>query len=369
MTVNMKMLLISNMYPNKANPGYGVFVKNFCESVENFNIEIKKIVMYKNNCKFRFIKLLSYIIYYIKIIVYLLFNNYDIIYIHYGSLNAPPVLLINKLKKLNIYTNLHGSDVESNSFINNLLQKYQNMLLNISHKIIVPSNSFKEIIIRKYNIDVEKIAVYPSGGIDRRIFYKKNLQYLITNNIRIQKDMNTYYFGFVGRLEKFKGWETFIDAIDYIINELKVKNIMFIVVGDGKDFLNMKLKIKKCSIEDNIIHLNNIYHKELSNVYNFIDVLVFPSFRESLGLVPLEALACGTPVIASSIPVTNEYIEDGLNGFIFEKGNCKDLAKKIINYINLSNVTKNLFAEQSKEKAKRYYRENIEDSLEKIIYS
>ena len=86
-------------------------------------------------------------------------KKYDIIYIHYASHSAAPVLIANKLRKLNIYTNVHGSDVVPENASQEKMQKYTKEILKLSSKIIVPSEYFKKLVSEKYHIDKNKIHI------------------------------------------------------------------------------------------------------------------------------------------------------------------------------------------------------------------
>lgn len=362
----MKIIVISNMYPNENDPYYGVFVKNFCELLDSFNIDVEKIVMYKNkNC---LIKIVSYISHYVKIMLKLLINDYDVVYVHYGSINSLPIVLVSFVKKLRIYTNLHGSDVESQSILNRALQVFQRRLLKRSVKVVVPSMSFKNKVSKKYNIQLNKIIVYPSGGIDSRIFSNQQVDKIELNKFTIKKDKNINYIGFVSRIVDIKGWEVLIDSVNLLINKFNLKNICVIIVGDGKEYPKLIEKINKYNIEKYIHKINFLEQEDLSKIYNFIDLLVFPSFRESLGLVPIECLACGTAVIASNIDATNEYIYNEIDGYLFEKGNYVELANKIIQYFELDEDKREEMKLNANKIGSSYDRENTLKVLKKIIY-
>src|SRR5699024_2769296 len=104
----MNILLISNMYPNKKTPSYGTFVKNQVDILEKSGMSIKLSVMHKE--KNIFLKLLSYLVHYIRSFFLILFSKQDIVYVHFASLNALPVLLAKIFKpSVNVMVNVHGS--------------------------------------------------------------------------------------------------------------------------------------------------------------------------------------------------------------------------------------------------------------------
>jgi glycosyltransferase involved in cell wall biosynthesis len=73
-----------------------------------------------------------------------------------------------------------------------------------------------------------------------------------------------------------------------------------------------------------------------------------------LGLVGLEAMACGVPIIGSKIGGLRDYLQDGYNGFFFEPGNGTDLASKILQFYYLDRLTKSRFSENAISMVQRY---------------
>ena len=82
-------------------------------------------------------------------------------------------------------------------------------------------------------------------------------------------------------------------------------------------------------VEDSIAFVGRIDQKDLPLYYNAADVMVMPSYYESFGLVSLEALACGLPVVATPVGVMDTVIREGLNGQLVANGDATLLAKAI----------------------------------------
>src|SRR5699024_8402722 len=112
-----------------------------------------------------------YLKHYLKIIYSLFFKRYNKVYVHYASHNALPLILMNKFKKIDIYTNVHGGDVVPQTHAQKKMQKYTKKLLQISSKVVVPSLYFKELITSVYGISDYKVEIYPSAGIKKELFY------------------------------------------------------------------------------------------------------------------------------------------------------------------------------------------------------
>lgn len=363
----MKVLLISNMYPDKKFPGFGVFVKHTEDILRNEGFAVDKIVRYK---KIKMVeKLVDYLLFYVRILFIGFFKKYDVFYIHFAAHPSIPVLFIKFLKKrVKIVTNVHGTDVVPENKIHELFQILVSKLLNKSNLIIAPSDYFKDLVAKQYNIPSDKIKTFPSGGISKDIFHpikdKKNVYE------KFNLDMNTSYIGFVGRIEFGKGWETFLEALNVLNNErfLENKKVIFVGYGDQEDIFQEKVKL--LGLQDKIIHFKFMQQNDLNLIYNILDFFCFPTERkgESLGLVGIEAMACGTPVIGSKIAGLQSYIQNGYNGFLFEPKNKDDLVLKIKNYYELDTNTINLLRKNSYQTSQKFEKQNIKGVLVDIFH-
>ena len=127
--------------------------------------------------------------------------------------------------------------------------------------------------------------------------------------------------------------------------------------------------ISSLNFHNKIQKYNLLSQKELQKVYNELDVFIFPTEREgeSLGLVALEAMACGTPVIASDFAAPADYVVNGYNGYKFEKGNPKQLSEKIREFYNLSIIDKENMKESAMETARKYNMDTILEQMRKVL--
>lgn len=109
------------------------------------------------------------------------------------------------------------------------------------------------------------------------------------------------------------------------------------MVGSGEDDEHLKKRMITLpqEIQESIIRYPLLEQRKLAEIYNMLDIFVFPSTSESLGLVAIEAMACGTPVIASDYAAPKYYIVDHQNGLKFTKGNSEELADKICYFMSL----------------------------------
>lgn len=362
------MLLISNMYPSKEYPHYGTFVKNFSDLSEH-DFNIKLVVMTK--CKSKLYKLLKYISFYIRIIFHILFSKNDIVYVHYISHVCLPLLLCKKIKKFTLYINVHGSDIVPETQLGCKLSRYVDRIMEKATRIIVPSSYFKELLISEHGVTEEKICIYPSGGIDPNIFYKISEDEKVLTKQELGLNPEFKYWGFASRIDVGKGWEIFMNAITEIKNENDdfFTSNRIIIIGSGKYEQKLDDMIKQYDMESYIIRKSMLNQKELAMFYQIFDWFVFPTYRkgESLGLVGLEAMACGVPVIATNYAGPATYIENEENGFLFEYKNSHDLCLKLMRASSISEKQYYDMKNKSLKTAEKYYPKNIEKIYKKIF--
>ncbi|MEX9604331.1 glycosyltransferase family 4 protein [Providencia rettgeri] len=312
-----KVLLISNMYPSNKYPYYGIFVHRAEDSLSHKNIQVSRVVLNEPSSSFKK-KIFNYIIFYVKIIYVCLFKKNDFIYAHYISHCALPILIAILFKpKLKIVTHVHGGDIKYHKgrkkFFFKLKSTLSKMILVKSNSVISPSLYYKELLIKKYNVSQNKIIIYPSGGVDLSKF---------SFSPRLGKPLK---LGFAGRLVESKNVSIIIDVIKQTNNE----NITCEIVGYGPMKDELMEKVSNLNLCNNFTFLAPKSTSELALWYKNIDILIYPSEAESLGLVPLEAMASGTIVVLSKIPAFEEYINNSKNGFL-----CSDI-NEYVDVINM----------------------------------
>jgi glycosyltransferase involved in cell wall biosynthesis len=323
----MKILLISNLYPSKRYPHYGSFVRNFEIGLSNLGVDFsEKIVITKSENKF--LKLLKYLRFFQKTIYLSLTSNYDLIYVHYINHSLLPLLLIKSMIKKPIIANAHGSDLFYEKKTSKFLSYFTRKIIDTLSLLVVPSQYFKEKAIEELNISPGKIFISPSGGINFDKF-KPLRSNAITNK-------NILTIGYLGRIDPQKGYDKVLEAIK-ILNDENVP-LKFIIGGGGSEVNQLKKQVARYNLENMVDYIGFVSHGDVPQFMNDIDVLIFPSSRkgESLGLVPIEALACGTPVIAFFNGAVGDYIIHKYNGFIYRENSAVKIAHFIKVFKNLT---------------------------------
>ena len=159
---------------------------------------------------------------------------------------------------------------------------------------------------------------------------------------------------FVGGIEERKGLHVLIDAIAAIKQTIPAIKL-HIVGGIRKaSYYNDLLdQIVNLGLQDSIVFKNHLSNSELMQEYSEAALFVLPSKEESLGVVLLEAMATGTPIVASNIGGIPDIIEDGQNGYLVNYGDSQAMASSIIKLLSDDKLRGEMGA-KGKEMAKNY---------------
>ena len=202
---------------------------------------------------------------------------------------------------------------------------FQNIGFHISDIIIVYSPLLiKDWALEKYS---RKIKIAHEHFIDFSTFR-------MTRQLSERANM----IGYIGRMNFEKGFENFLDSIPPILES--DNNMKILIVGDGPLKHMILKKISKAQMENNVIIKNWIPHDDLPSVYNNLKLLIIPSHTEGLPNVLLEAMACGTPVLATPVGAIPDIIKDGETGFIMKDNSPVCIAENIIRVIEYQNLEK-----------------------------
>jgi D-inositol-3-phosphate glycosyltransferase len=178
--------------------------------------------------------------------------------------------------------------------------------------IVAFSQHERDAMIRLYDAPGQKIEVIPCG-VDAELFQPSD-QELAKRKLGLQNSKVVLY---VGRLEPLKGVDILLRAMAQLEQGDQVKTL---IVGGNLDEDPEMDRLKSLShelgISTQVSFLGRLDQRELPTYYNAADICVVPSYYESFGLVALEAMACGTPVIASRVGGLPTIVKDGFTGYL-----------------------------------------------------
>jgi D-inositol-3-phosphate glycosyltransferase len=193
------------------------------------------------------------------------------------------------------------------------------------HLVIAPTEKEKENLILHYGVSPERVSVVPCGV---------NLELFQPIDRRLSRDRLGFadekIILFVGRIEPLKGIEQLLRAMPYLAKEHQSK---LVIIGGDKDSQQEIERLKGLSrslhIQNSITFSGMVKPEQLPYYYSAADVCVIPSYYESFGLVALESLACGTPVVATDVGDLSNIIREGEAGYVIKENDPRILADKI----------------------------------------
>lgn len=214
----------------------------------------------------------------------------------------------------------HGTDLIGHQK-DNKFHNYTFNAVNKCHNIITISEDNKKLVEKLFS--TSKTELMKNGYSPDKFFVDENINKKdVLNKFGITKDYS-YVVCFAGKLTKIKGIDTLLKANKIYDNE----DTITLISGNGESFNELNELKDKLELK-NTYFLGNQTHDSLREIYNISNVSIVPSRVEAFGLVAIEALACGTPVIASNQGGLPEIINDEV-GMIFEVDNVGELADKI----------------------------------------
>jgi D-inositol-3-phosphate glycosyltransferase len=272
--------------------------------------------------------------------------RYDLIHSHYWMSGVAAEILKNRWD-VPVIQMFHTLGVMKNRIARSESEKEspfrietEKRIVAFANRIVIATPAEKEQLISNYEADEKKLVIIPPG-VDTTRFYP------------IPEDEARAVIGvpsgncmilFVGRIEPLKGIETLLRAIALMLQteEIAECNYYLAIIGgepDGNaDDMNSEMtRLQKLSrelgIHDTVIFLGKQSQETLPYYYSAAQVVVVPSLYESFGMVALEAMACGVPVIASQVGGLPYLVQDGKTGYVIPDGNPEILKQRLMQLI------------------------------------
>ena len=214
----------------------------------------------------------------------------------------------------------------------------EELILKIANAIIASSPQEVKNILDLYKVTGENIELI-RAGVDKNLFKPippekaKKVTKLDHENLIL----------FVGRITKAKGLSILFKALSEVKKKFK-KDLKLVVIGgdvsgimhseeEKKEKERLKKLIETLDIEDNVKFLGPVEREKLPFYYSLADICVIPSLYETFGLVAVEAMSCGAPVVASRVGGLKHTVKEGYSGLHFVPGRADSLAKALLNLL------------------------------------
>jgi D-inositol-3-phosphate glycosyltransferase len=203
--------------------------------------------------------------------------------------------------------------------------KTENELAQSCQRIIAATENEKNTLVHDYSVSADKVAVIPCG-VNLKVFRP-----LDRRSAREKVSFGSEKIVlFAGRIEPLKGIDRLFRAFANIPNKDTIR--LIVIGGDTEsevELTQLKQLANKLGITKAIVFTGTVKHELMPYYYNAADVCVVSSHYESFGLVALEALACGTPVVATDVGDLRNIIQPGLSGYVVSNHSVNCLSEMI----------------------------------------
>ena len=195
-------------------------------------------------------------------------------------------------------------------FLKNAVHRWLREFMQKCQHIIIPSESLKDILVRDYGLH-ERYSVIPTGT-DLEPFVKADGKSLRSENGWQDETVLIS----VGRLAPEKNWDTLVRAFAKIHEEHPKARL--VLIGDGTGRQSLEALATELGVSDRVTFTGALPFQEIPRYLKAADAFAFASVTETQGLVTIEAMAAGLPVVAVDGPGTRDIVESGKQGFLVE---------------------------------------------------
>lgn len=273
----------------------------------------------------------------------------DILHAHYAS-SYGLLGALAKNKEIPYIISVWGSDVYD--FPNITPFGKQIIRYNLSKADHILSTS--HVMAKETKKYTDKPIVITPFGVDVELFKPST-----------HKESEEFVIGNVKTLRPKYGIDVLIKAADIVFKNNPDKKIRLDIYGEGPQKEELVELTKELGIEDKVNFKGFVQNTLLPDVYNSVSVSVSVSDSESFGVVAVEAMACGCPVVTSDADGFTEVVKDGETGFIVPKRNPEATAAAIQKFIDNPNLRKEMGEEGRKRVVHLYdWDENVETMIE-----
>ncbi|WNB93749.1 N-acetyl-alpha-D-glucosaminyl L-malate synthase BshA [Bacillus sp. NEB1478] len=285
----------------------------------------------------------------------------DILHVHYAVPHAVCAVLAKQMldDNIKIVTTLHGTDITVLGYDPSLSEMIK-FGIDKSDVVTAVSHQLKADTEKLLNIKNNIKPVH--NFVDERVYYRRENNHELKNTYGIGDDERVIVH--ISNFRPVKRIQDVIQSFAHIRKEIKSK---LLLIGNGPELTVACEMVKKLKIEDDVLFLGK--QENVGELFSICDLKLLLSEKESFGLVLLEAMACGVPVIGTNIGGIPEVIVDNETGYLVEVGNTKEVAEKAIDLLNDDEKHKRFAQKAVLHVRENFHSENIVNAYEDIYNS
>ncbi|MDO9535306.1 MAG: glycosyltransferase family 4 protein [Bacillota bacterium] len=278
-------------------------------------------------------------------------NKYDLIHAH-DWLATYAARSLKYIYTTPLLATIHATEFGRNNGLHNDEQRniseLEWWLTYEAWKVVCCSRYMKDELQNVFQLPEEKIEIIPNGI--RPEAYQPSDQASIMETLPVDPHEKIIFY--IGRLVKEKGVQVLLDAAPAILE--RFPNARFVIAGKGPFEESLQAQARNLGLEDKVHFLGYVNDQARNSLYDSASVAVFASLYEPFGIVALEAMASGTPVVVSSVGGLDEIIQHEKDGLKVYPGDPNSLAEQICRLLENEDWAASL-AEKGYEKAVSNY--------------
>jgi N-acetyl-alpha-D-glucosaminyl L-malate synthase BshA len=247
-------------------------------------------------------------------------HELDLVHVHYAIPHATSAWIAHEMlgeeRDLKIVTTLHGTDITLVGLHPSFHAITRFSILR-SHGLTAVSKFLKRETVRDFTVPEERVEVIPNF-IDTAV-YRPGL--VPSHRATLAPDGEKI----VMHISNFRAVKRAEDVVSVFAKLTAKQPSRLVLVGDGPERPRVLMRAEELGVRDRVMFLGK--HTSVHEVLSCADLFLLPSASESFGLVALEAMACGAPVVASNVGGLPEVIEHGTSGYLFDVGDIDAMAE------------------------------------------
>ncbi|MCK6257491.1 N-acetyl-alpha-D-glucosaminyl L-malate synthase BshA [Fictibacillus sp. KIGAM418] len=284
----------------------------------------------------------------------------DIIHAHYAIPHAICAFLAKQMagEQLKIVTTLHGTDITVLGYDPSLKEMIKFGIEN-SDAVTAVSNSLKDDTYKLLGIKNEIQPIY--NFVDEREYFKQEAAHLKKGyGIKPEEKVIIH----ISNFRSVKRVPDVIRAFHKIVSTIPAK---LLLIGNGPEFTVACKMVQELDIEDHVLFLGK--QENVAELFSISDLKLLLSEKESFGLVLLEAMACGVPVVGTNIGGIPEVILDGETGYICELGDIDGIAAASLSILTDENKQQTFAYQAMQHVRDHFHSSKIVGDYEDLYYS
>ncbi len=252
-------------------------------------------------------------------------HELDVFHVHYAIPHATSAWIAREMlgeTGLPVVTTLHGTDITLVGLHPSFHGITRFSILK-SDAITAVSSYLKEQTVRDFGVPADRVDVVPNF-VDTSVYHPGkepcHRETLAPDGEKI-----------LMHISNFRAVKKVLDTVEILARVTKRIPARLILIGDGPERPRVQARAEELGVADKVVFLGR--HDSVAELLSCADVFLLPSSKESFGLVALEAMACGAPVVASDVGGIPEVVPHGEAGFLCSVGDVDAMAVAVTNIL------------------------------------